>query len=103
MTSTLPDFSRTLNESKPSVSIGKDLRCDLSVHDPDGMVSRVHVVIELDVQKRGVYIIDSSTNVAWLNGKKLPARSSGKVVLSHGDELNLRSAEGEYGYMVNLQ
>ena len=42
-------------------------------------VSRVHVLIELDSEKRGVYIIDSSTNGCWLNGKKLPQKQSGKV------------------------
>jgi hypothetical protein len=103
MQSTLPEFSKTLNESKLQVAIGKDLRCDVCVHDPEGMVSRVHVLIELDTEKRGVYIIDASTNGCWLNGKKLPQQKSGKVVLSHGDEINLRSADGEFGYMVNLQ
>ena len=44
-------------------------------------VSRVHVLIELDSEKRGVYIIDSSTNGCWLNGKKLPQKQSGKVEL----------------------
>ena len=102
MTAALPPFARSLSANQPQVSIGKDARCDVHVRDAAALVSRVHAVVELDLARRGVYIIDASTNGTWVNDKKLPAKQSGKVLLFHGDELGL-SAESEFGYMGNLQ
>jgi len=101
MTNLLKDFSRTLSAGAVQVKIGKDPSCDITVNDP--MMSRIHCAIELDIERRGVYVIDASTNGTFLNGKPLPRKQSGKVMLSHGDELNLREAEGEFGYIVNLK
>ena len=67
------------------------------------MVSRAHAFIELDVKRRGVYVIDASTNGTFLNGRKLPPKQSAKVLLIHGDELNLHGPTGEFGFMVNLR
>jgi hypothetical protein len=101
MHESLPDVRVTLTADKPQVAIGKDRGCQVVVNG--AMVSRIHAVVELDVQRHGVYVIDASTNGTFLNGKKLPPKQSAKVLLSHGDELNLHGPEGEFGFMVNLQ
>jgi len=101
--SNLSKFERNLNESHPVITIGKDAAMDLVI--PNSHISRQHCVIEFDTKRSGVYIIDCSTNGTFLNGKRLPAKSSGKVLLSHGDEINLKSPneDPEFGYIVNFQ
>lgn len=103
--SVLPAGDKTLTVTDPIFSIGKDLACDIVVLDP--LVSRQHLVLQLDEDRGAVCIIDCSTNGAFLNGKRLPPRKSGKIILSHGDELLLRDPEGgagdaEFGWMVNI-
>jgi hypothetical protein len=101
MHESLPDVRVTLTADKPQVAIGKDRGCQVVVNG--AMVSRIHAVVEFDVQRHGVYIIDASTNGTFLNGKKLPPKQSAKVLISHGDEINLHGPDGEFGFMVNIQ
>ena len=72
----------------------------------DDLVSRQHCILELDVQRGAVYIIDTSTNGTFLNGTALPAKSSSKVLLSHGDDLVLKGPQHdpnrEFGWVVNI-
>jgi hypothetical protein len=71
----------------------------------DQLVSREHAILELDAERGAMYVLDCSTNGTWLNGKRLPAKDEGKVLLSHGDELLLKdpaSGDQEFGYIVNL-
>jgi len=101
--SNLPKYERNLTDTDNKIFIGKDKRMDLSI--PNSQVSRQHCVIELDLKKKGIYLIDCSANGTFLNGKKLPSKSAGKVMLSHGDELNLMDPREnpEFGYIVNFQ
>ncbi|CAK9098914.1 unnamed protein product [Durusdinium trenchii] len=103
MAAGLKDFSRTLTVEKATFSIGTDPSCSLRVKGP--LVSRNHAVVEFQPEKGSVYIVDTSTNGAFLNGKRLPPKASAKVMLSHGDELLLQdpSQGGEFGYMVNVE
>eukprot|EP00434_Breviolum_minutum_P005869 symbB.v1.2.005175.t1/scaffold298.1/size236510/19 len=51
-------------------------------------------------------VIDCSTNGTFLNGLRLPPKTTGKVLLSHGDELLLQdpaNGDQEFGYVVNIQ
>eukprot|EP00913_Durusdinium_trenchii_P016484 g15495.t1 len=93
MAAGLKDFSRTLTVEKATFSIGTDPSCSLRVKGP--LVSRNHAVVEFQPEKGSVYIVDTSTNGAFLNGKRLPPKASAKVMLSHGDELLLQDLEGE--------
>ena len=45
-----------------------------------GRLDRIRQAIELDIERRGVYVIDASTNGTFLNGKPLPRKQSGKVL-----------------------
>lgn len=99
----LKDFNRTLTADKATFSIGTDATCALKVKGP--LVSRSHAVVEFQPEKGSVYIVDTSTNGTFLNGKRLPPKASAKVMLSHGDELLLQdpSHAAEFGYMVNVE
>lgn len=101
--SNLPKFERNLAEGQLRISIGKDPSMDLIITSTH--VSRQHCVIELDMKKRGIYVIDCSTNGTYLNGKRLPGKSTGKVLLSHGDEIVLKNPkeDSEFGYIVNFE
>merc|ERR1711948_51867 len=101
---TLRSFEKTLNLSSPIVSIGKEKTNDLVINDP--IISRVHVVLELDPDRGAVYAIDCSTNGTFLNGVRLPSKTVGKVLIQHGDELLFKdpaTGEQEFGYIVNIQ
>lgn len=103
--STLPAKEKMLTTKEPLLSIGKDQKCDVIVQD--AIISRQHCVLQLDEERGSVYVIDYSTNGTFLNGRRLPTKQSGKVLISHGDELLLRdpSAGGpaaEFGYIVNF-
>mmetsp|Transcript_22806 Transcript_22806/g.77660 ORF Transcript_22806/g.77660 Transcript_22806/m.77660 type:complete len:354 (+) Transcript_22806:41-1102(+) len=94
---------KTLNIGSPMMTIGKDKANDVCI--PDAILSRQHCVIELDPERGAVYAIDCSTNGTYLNGIRLPAKTVGKVLLSHGDELLFKDPAGgdaEFGYIVNL-
>mmetsp|Transcript_4163 Transcript_4163/g.7067 ORF Transcript_4163/g.7067 Transcript_4163/m.7067 type:complete len:320 (+) Transcript_4163:97-1056(+) len=94
---------RILSGAAPFLVIGKDKQCDVVIVDQ--VVSRQHCIVELDQERGAVYAIDCSTNGTFLNGIRLPSRDSGKVLLSHGDELLLKdpaSGDMEFGYIVNL-
>merc|ERR1712107_515102 len=86
---------------------GKGPDNDLIVPNRYQVVSRQHCVFELDNARGAVYIVDCSTNGTWLNGIRLPAQKTGKVVVSHGDELMFTDPSSgkqqECGYMINLQ
>jgi len=99
---TLRPAEKVMNQGS-TLSIGKDKTCDTVI--PDAMVSRQHCVLELDAERGAVYVIDCSTNGTFLNGRRLPGKQAGKVLLSHGDELLLKdpsSGDQEYGYIVNI-
>lgn len=99
---TLRPSEKVLSQGQ-RLSIGKDKINDTVIQD--AVVSRQHCVVELDSERGAVYVLDCSTNGTFLNGRRLPAKSAGKVLLSHGDELLLKdpsSGDSEYGYIVNL-
>jgi len=101
---TLPPGQKTLSQTQPVLSIGKDKGNDIVI--PAQIVSRQHCVLELDVDRGAVYVIDCSTNGTFLNGLRLPPKTTGKVLLSHGDELLLQdpaNGDQEFGYVVNIQ
>lgn len=98
----LKPVEKVLTSRSPSLSIGKDKTNGVVI--PDATVSRQHCVLELDHGRGAVYLVDCSTNGTFLNGKRLPQKKHGKVLLSHGDELVLKNPgeDSEFGYMVNL-
>lgn len=101
---TLTPVEKALSIAEPVLTIGKDKSNSAVVND--ALVSRVHVRLEFDAKKGGVYVADCSTNGTFLNGVRLPQRKAGSVLLSHGDELLLKDPAGgdaEFGYMVNLK
>jgi hypothetical protein len=101
---TMKDCIVKLSQAKPTLVIGQHEQADIILHDP--LLSRQHCIIELDFTRRGVYAIDCSTNGTWVNGKRLPAKQSGKVFLAHGDELTLKSVRdggSEFGFIINLE
>eukprot|EP00440_Ansanella_granifera_P063844 gb/GFBE01069216.1/.p1 GENE.gb/GFBE01069216.1/~~gb/GFBE01069216.1/.p1 ORF type:complete len:321 (+),score=57.32 gb/GFBE01069216.1/:1-963(+) len=100
---TLPSAQKTLSNMQPVISIGKDKSNDVVI--PAQVVSRQHCVLELDPERGAIYAIDCSTNGTFLNGIRLPPKTSGKVLVSHGDELLLADPMGgdqEFGYIVNI-
>lgn len=101
----LRKFAKKLNANTPQLTIGKDKGMNELVIN-DQHVSRQHCILELDVSKGAVYIIDTSTNGTFLNGVKLPAKSAGKVIASHGDELLLKDSNldkaQEFGWILNI-
>lgn len=100
---TLRPAQKTLSSGQPTFSIGKDKTNDAVIKDE--VVSRQHCVLELDTERGAVYVLDCSTNGTFLNGTRLPSKSAGKVLLTHGDELSLKDPAGgetEFGYIVNL-
>lgn len=98
----LKAVQKSLSLRHPTLSIGKDKANDAMV--ADAQISRQHCLMELDSKRGAVYIVDLSTNGTFLNGKRLPNKKHGKVMLSHGDELLLKDPgqDSEFGYMVNL-
>lgn len=101
---TLRPAEKLLSSTSPILSIGKERGNDVVIPDP--IISRQHCLLELDHERGAVYAIDCSTNGTFLNGIRLPAKTVGKVLLSHGDELLFKdpaSGEQEFGYIVNLQ
>lgn len=104
----LKAFERSLTASQKRIFIGKDPGSDVALNDEK--ISKQHCVIELDVNRGGVYIIDTSSHGTFLNGRRLPSKATGlkvgKVMVSHGDELLLKDpkkGDNEFGYVVNLQ
>merc|ERR1712113_993013 len=100
---TLRAAQKTLNMSTPVLTIGKEKANDVCIDDP--IISRQHCVLELDPDRGAVYAIDCSTNGTFLNGIRLPSKTVGKVLLSHGDEILFKdpaTGEQEFGYIVNL-
>lgn len=98
----LNPVEKLLSASNCSMSIGKDRTNDAVVVDP--VVSRQHCLLELDFQRGAVYVLNLSTNGSFLNGRRLPDKNQGKVMLSHGDELLLKdpALDAEFGYVVNI-
>lgn len=100
---TLRPAEKLLSNSQPILSIGKDKGNDLVIQDP--IISRQHCILELDPERGAVYVIDCSTNGTFLNGIRLPSKTVGKVLVSHGDELLFKdpaSGEQEFGYILNI-
>merc|ERR1712050_396480 len=103
MGNTLSPVEKTLNQVNSLLTIGKDKGNNVMIKDP--LVSRHHAIVELDAKRGAVYILDCSTNGTFLNGVRLPNKTHGKVLLSHGDEVLLKDPNGgdkEFGYHVNL-
>lgn len=100
----LPNFEKRLTTTNKLLSIGKDKTNDVSIQD--SLVSRQHCLLEFDGIKGCVYIVDTSTNGTYLNSQPLPANKTGKVILSHGDDLILKSKAndpaGEFGWVVSI-
>lgn len=100
---TLKGFEKNLTIGNPILAIGKDKNNDLAISD--AVISRQHCVLELDMERGAVYAIDCSTNGTYLNDVRLPAKTVGKVLISHGDELLFKDPAGgdrEFGYVVTL-
>eukprot|EP00931_Biecheleriopsis_adriatica_P091165 TRINITY_DN65063_c0_g1_i1.p1 TRINITY_DN65063_c0_g1~~TRINITY_DN65063_c0_g1_i1.p1 ORF type:complete len:351 (+),score=67.22 TRINITY_DN65063_c0_g1_i1:75-1055(+) len=101
----LPSGKKTLSQSSSLLSIGKEKKLN-DVVIPAPIVSRQHCILELDCDRGSLYAIDCSTNGTFLNGVRLPPKSSGKVLVSHGDELLLQdpaNGDQEFGYIINIQ
>lgn len=100
---TLKPFEKSLKVSEKRIFIGKGTDNDVILTDSG--ISTRHCAIELDVNRGGTYIIDTSSHGTWLNGRRLPAKAKGKVFVSHGDEVLLKDPkkEPEFGYVVNLE
>lgn len=106
MVPNLKKGSFQFSASNLQVAIGSGSSNDLVLKGP--LISRSHVVLEFVPSKGSLYAIDTSTNGTFLNGVRLPAKSSGKVAMFHGDELVFPEPSkdgkvGEFGYMVNLE
>lgn len=105
MVPALKVFSKILSVEKPQLTIGTDPANDVRVQGQ--LLSRCHTVLEFSPERGAVYVVDSSTNGTFLNGRRLPPKSSGKVLLWHGDELLLQDpgvkGGAEFGYMVNIE
>lgn len=100
---TLRPFEKILNAASPVMTIGKERGNDIMISDQ--IISRQHCALELDPDRGAVYIIDCSTNGTFLNGVRLPSKTVGKVLISHGDELlfkDPKTGDAEFGYIVNL-
>jgi len=102
MGASLNPVEKELSTGNLTLSMGKDRSNDVLIMDD--MISRQHCVLELDSAKGCVYVVDYSTNGTYLNGKRLPPRTKGKIVLSHGDELSMKdpAQDSELAYVVNL-
>jgi len=104
MVPALKEFSANMTLSKNLFSIGTGSNNDLVVRGE--MLSRNHVTFEFVPSRGAIYVIDTSTNGTFVNGRRLPEKGSAKVVLWHGDEVLLQDPEqggAEFGYMVNLE
>lgn len=106
MATTLKQASVSLTISKPQFTIGSGASNDLVVKGP--LMSRAHTLLEFSPSRGALYVVDLSTNGTFLNGVRLPCKSSGKVFVCHGDELLFPEAKQEvrtmeFGYMVNLE
>jgi len=99
----LPSGSKTLSHNMPVLCVGKDKNNDVVINA--NMISRQHCILELDPERGAIYAIDTSTNGTYLNGVRLPKKESGKVLVSHGDELLLQdpALDQEFGYVINIQ
>eukprot|EP00415_Alexandrium_ostenfeldii_P003441 UN3441 len=98
----LRPVGKLLSVRSPTLSIGKDKLNDAVV--ADAQISRQHCVLELDSKRGAVFPVDFSPNGPFLNGRGLPNKKHGKVLLSPGDELCFKDPgpDAEFGYMVNL-
>jgi len=99
----LKPVEKLMTPTQATLTIGKDKANDVVVKDV--LMSRHHTVLQFDVERGAVYILDCSTNGTFLNRVRLPSQKAGKVLLSHGDELLLKDPAGgeqEFGYIVNL-
>jgi len=96
---------KTFGPQEVKMTVGKGRNNNVVIED--ALVSRNHCVLSFDVSKGAVYVADLSTNGTFLNGRRLPSKKLGKVLLSHGDELLLKdpnsSGDPEFGYICNLQ
>lgn len=100
---TLRPVEKTLSCANTVLTIGKEKGNDLMI--ADNVISRQHCVLELDTERGAVYAIDCSTNGTFLNDVRLPAKTVGKVLISHGDELLFKDpqqGDREFGYVVCL-
>jgi len=106
MSAKLKQIVFNLSSTRQQVLIGSDASNDVTLKG--SLISRAHAVLEFIPSKGCTYVYDTSTNGTFLNGVRLPAKSSGKVVLTHGDELlfpepNVALDAMEFGYMVNVE
>lgn len=97
-----------LNAVNNRFTVGSGSSNDVVLKGPVGLISRAHATLELTPSKGALYVVDTSTNGTFLNGIQLPAKSSGKVIVWHGDELlfpepGMSQNNMEFGYMVNLE
>lgn len=102
----LPSHEKRLTASTPQLTIGKEKGAN-DVFVADNAVSRQHCILEFDLSKGAVYVLDTSTNGTYLNGVRLPQKMTGKVILSHGDDLVLKDLKTdpaqEFGWIVNIE
>lgn len=111
MTTSLRQAVVGLNSRKPQLTIGSGSTSDMVLQGK--LLSRAHAEVEFFPDKGAVYVVDVSTNGTFLNGERLPPKGSGKVFVSHGDELVFPNrvdgkTKGDditenFGYIVNLE
>lgn len=63
---------------KKYVTIGRDVRCDITLSDPTDQTSRNHALLEVDNWGR-YHITDRSANGTYINGMKIPFGEPVKV------------------------
>merc|ERR1712113_835593 len=102
---TLPAVQKTVSTANKTITFGKGPENNVVLPNPYKVLSRQHCVLEYDDDRGAVYLFDCSTNGTFLNGRRLPPKQNGKILLSHGDELMFKdpaAGKDDYGYIVNL-
>jgi len=101
----LKEQTLNLHAGSSRFTVGSGSSTDIVLKGP--LISRAHATLEFIPGKGALYVVDTSTNGTFLNGIRLPGKSSGKVVVWHSDELlfpepNMNSVM-EFGYLVNVE
>ena len=77
-------------------TIGRSLKSDWTLPDPDNYVSGRHCTI--DYQAGAYYLADTSTNGVYINGEKRPIGKGNPRRLYDGDQLRM----GDFAFVVSL-
>ena len=77
-----------------TLTLGRDPACNIRLPDPDGMVSRVHALI--DMTGPGAVLVDVSTAGTWVNDADAPLGKAVRHGLSHGDVIRMGGVRARY-------